>query len=235
LIQPRCSRKSPVVCHGQSATSPRCGYVEPVNRKTAPKVKRGRVQKKNNWVETSDDAYRYAEAGSPVIDERRPGPKYRHLLTRRDIETFIGILPEWDELSRGLKAIVLAPGEEGAMGWYERGVVAVCAWSRAVWTEWKGLEDPFDPEWLEEHREVMERLGVAVEKEDGRVVVWWTERQARAFQLLHILMHELGHHHDHITPTRSRKYGTRGESFAEQYARRYEAQIWEDYKRHFSL
>jgi len=211
-----------------------------VNRKTTPKVKRGRVQKKHNWTETPDHAYRYAEAGSPVIDERRPGAGHRHLLTRRDIETFIRILPDWNELSSGLKAIVLDTYEDNSMGWYRRGVVAVCAWPKTVWEEWLDEDDSFDPEWLEEHREVMERLGVAIEKQSDRTVIWWTERQARAFQLLHILLHELGHHHDHTTPTRSRKVGarkvgTRGESYAEEYARRYESRIWHDYRRHFPL
>ena len=61
-----------------------------------------------------------------------------------------------------------------------------------------------------------------------------TEGQARAFQLLHVLLHELGHHHDHMT-TRSRRSAARGEWFAENYASQYEAQVWNDYLRRFGL
>ncbi len=55
-----------------------------------------------------------------------------------------------------------------------------------------------------------------------------------AVQNLHILLHELGHHHDRIT-TRSRRRASRGESYAEQYARTYEERIWADYLRRFPL
>lgn len=44
--------------------------------------------------------------------------------------------------------------------------------------------------------------------------VRWTERQAHAFQLLHILPHEMGHHHDRLERTDG------GEPFAEAYANR---------------
>jgi hypothetical protein len=53
----------------------------------------------------------------------------------------------------------------------------------------------------------------------GHVELRFTEGQARAYQLLHILPHELGHHHDRIT-TRSRRRSARGEPYAEAYANR---------------
>jgi hypothetical protein len=56
----------------------------------------------------------------------------------------------------------------------------------------------------------------------------------RAYQLLHILTHELGHHHDRIT-TQSQKRAARGEPYAEAYARKYEALVWESFTRHFPL
>ena len=79
-----------------------------INRKSAPQVSGGRVQKKNNPALTAS----YYDTPPPtlVIDRQRPGKGYRHLLLRRDIETFIGLLPDWPELSQGLNAIVLAPG-----------------------------------------------------------------------------------------------------------------------------
>jgi hypothetical protein len=69
-----------------------------------------------------------------------------------------------------------------------------------------------------EHRPVLARLGVPVEPTDS----------ARAFQLLHVLLHELGHHHDRMT-TRAGRYSCRGEDFAEHYSRRYAERIWGRY------
>ena len=46
------------------------------------------------------------------------------------VERFIRLLPDWGELSRGLNAVVLAPGKFKLDGWYRRGIVAVCAWDR---------------------------------------------------------------------------------------------------------
>ena len=196
-----------------------------MNRKSAPKVRRGRVQKKNNWVLTP--SYYTTEQSLPVIDRRRPGEGYRHLLRRRDIEDFIAILPEWDALAEGLNAIVLARGGD-EMGWHEPGVVHVCAWEEELW--W----DDTAPSFVDEHREILELLGVVVEKRGDRLVTEWSESQARAFQLLHVLLHELGHHHDRMT-TRSRHDAARGERFAEEYARRHEARVWDEYLRRFNL
>ena len=96
------------------------------NRKATPRDKRGRVQKKNNWVETP--GYYNTPQALPFIDRRRPGAGYRHFLKKRDIYAFIDLLPDWPELSRGLNAIVLAPGQWDADGYHLPGVVHLCAW-----------------------------------------------------------------------------------------------------------
>lgn len=168
------------------------------------------------------------------MDRQRPGQGYRHLLTKQQVYQFIDILPDWGELSRGLNAVVLAPGDESAMGWHRPGVVAVCAWDADLECEW-------DTEFLEPHQDVLLRLGVPKESiyhtlEDEQFarpdplaqLCRFTERSARGFQLMHVFLHELGHHHDRMT-TRSRRRASRGESYAEQYAIRYGEQIWESY------
>ena len=114
------------------------------------------------------------------------------------------------------------------MGWHEPGVVHVCAWEAELW--WPDT----DPDVVDEHREVFDLLGVVVEAHGRRLVTRWIEGQARAFQLVHVLVHELGHHHDRMT-TRSQRRAARGEPFAEEYARRYEARIWNDYLERFGL
>ena len=99
------------------------------------------------------------------------------------------------------------------------------AWDRELWI-------PTLQSGVEEHRWILERLGVEVRAGRGGSTVCWTEPTARAYQLLHIFLHELGHHHDRVT-TRSKSSAARGESYAEAYANRYAAQIWDAYETEF--
>lgn len=198
-----------------------------MHRRTATKVVGGRALRKNNW-EPTPNAY----WGLPqiTVERERPGRGHRHVLTKRDITRFIALLPDWDELSEGLTTVVLAAHERGTAGWSTPGVVAVCAWPRELW-EW------VDREFFDQHKALYARLGVEVERVPdgwGGYQLRWTEAQVRAYQLLHILLHELGHHHDRIT-TRSKWDAARGEPYAERYALRYEAQIWDEYLRAFPL
>jgi hypothetical protein len=184
-----------------------------MSRKTAPGVRHGDVQRKNNWRET--------EPRGAFIVRERPGAGYRHVLTVADVETFLDLLPEREAMCRGLHTVLLARAAYGADGWHVPGVVAVCAWSRELWIE------PTD-HWLREHRELLERLGVE-RSSDGRLEL--SLSQIRAYQLLHVLLHELGHHHDAMT-TRSGRAG-RGEPYAEGYAWHYERLIWTRYVERF--
>ncbi|HEY3782622.1 MAG TPA: hypothetical protein VGL56_16180 [Fimbriimonadaceae bacterium] len=95
------------------------------SRKVTPKVVSGKVQKKSSHEPTFN--YWDHDRGYPVIDRQRPGEGHRHLLTKSDIQKFIDLLPDWPELSKGLKAIVLAPDDDCA-GWHSEGVVAICGW-----------------------------------------------------------------------------------------------------------
>jgi hypothetical protein len=195
------------------------------HRKTTPKVQGGKPLRKNNWELTTH----YSQTPEPEIrvDRQRPGRGYRHLLGKADIERFIALLPEWDELAAELDAIVLAPGDSSTDGFHYTGVVAICAWEAEVWVT-------YPPSYYDEHHWIIEKLGVDAEHLDGAVWVKWTEETARAYQLLHILLHELGHHHDRVT-TRSQKRAARGESYAEEYARRHFDQIFERYRVAFGL
>ena len=196
-----------------------------INRKATPKVVGGRVQKKND-PETSPSYYDTPQA-LPVIDRQRPGKGYRHVLMQRDIETFIGLLPEWAELSRGLNAIVLAPGERTTNGWHEPGVVHICAWEEDLWVDYAVSHS-------EDHKDIFDRLGVVSHLIEKGVMCEFTEAQARAYQLFHILLHELGHHHDRMT-TKSKVRASRGEPYAEAYALKHEAVIWGRYQQAFGV
>ena len=196
-----------------------------INRKTAPKVVGGKPVRKNRWAETPN--YYNTPQDTPAIDRRRSGPGYRHFLKKRDVERFINLLPDWKELSVGLNAIVLSPGRQTSDGWHRSGVVAVCAWKieREIETcHW----------YWHAHRKLFDQIGVPVEKiDDDTYLCKFTESTIRAYQLLHILLHELGHHHDRMT-TRSKRC-SRGEGYAERYALRYADRIWESYLEEFGL
>jgi hypothetical protein len=193
-------------------------------RKTTPKVKAGRVQKKNNWALTTDMVLL---AGTAVaFERRRPGPGYRHLLRRSDLESFIALLPDWDELAVGLQVVILDAGECETDGWHVRGAIAICAWERELWID-------YAPEFVAEHQAILDRLEVEIQVKEHAAIVRWTEPQARAFQLLHVFLHELGHHHDRMT-TRSEHRAARGEHYAEAYAVKYAEQIWHAYEESFS-
>ncbi|MBI5864425.1 MAG: hypothetical protein HZB38_07955 [Planctomycetes bacterium] len=197
-----------------------------IGRKTTPGVRDGRVQKKNRAARSTHPYD--VDRDIPEIYRERPGTDHRHLLLQRDIVRFVRLLPDWDELARGLNAVVLAHEEPGAMGWYQPGIVAICAWPRELWID-------HDPDFVEAHRGIYDRLGISCQ----RLARWgfrvkYTESAARAFQLLHIFLHELGHHHDRIT-TRSGRDAARGESYAERYALQYESVIFDRYFDEFGL
>ena len=163
----------------------------------------------------------------PVIDKERPGYGYRHLLRRDDVIRFLEIVPTWNELSHGLDAIVLAGGDPEMEGWYTDGVVGICAWRRGLWRR-------HPAHYYEENQGVFDRLGVPAERRGDWVLCKFSLAQARAYQLLNILLHELGHHHDRMT-TRSQYECSRGEPYAEAYALKYEEIIWERYWEVFGL
>ena len=177
-----------------------------VQRKTAMKVQGGRALRKNNWRRDRDDLWIPRPDEVRIVREA-PGYGLRHLVTVPQLRAFLERLPMWDEVAVGLRAVVLS-GDDHAMGWHNAGVIGLCGWERELW--WEDAH----PWFLEEHEWILDRLGV---ERDGPQVRW-TEEQARDFQLLHVLPHELGHHRDRMT-TRSQSRAARGEPFAERYAR----------------
>jgi hypothetical protein len=189
-------------------------------RKTAPAVRDGRVQKKNNHERTP--SYWTVRQVVPVIDRERPGPGHRHLLRRPDIERFLDLLPDADAILVGLDAILLARASSSSDGWYHDGVVGLTAWPRELTQVWTA-------DGVHDHTETLDQLQVPrTVLPDGDVRVEFTETTARAYQLLHVLLHELGHHRDRMT-TRRQVHTGRGETYAEDYAVVHAARIWTRY------
>ena len=86
----------------------------------------------------------------------------------------------------------------------------------------------------EDHKALFDRMGIPTHPIENGVMCEFTDAQVRAYQLLHILLHELGHHHDRMT-TKSKVRASRGESYAEAYALRHEAAIWGRYQEAFGV
>jgi hypothetical protein len=194
-------------------------------RRTGTKVCDGRVRHKNNW---GDSPTVYNTTAELRVYREKPGPGYRHLLRQEDVRRFIGLLPDWEELSLGLRAVVLAEGCRWCYGaYYDEGVVRLHAWRRNLW-------ECTDEGWYEYYRDLFDRLGVPGVSTPYGVVLEFTEATARAYQLLHVFLHELGHHHDRMT-TRTCKHSARGEGYADEYALRYMDRIWERYQDTFGL
>lgn len=196
------------------------------HRKTAPGVRDGRVGHKNNWTR-SPSIYRDPQPRL-VIDRRRPGAGYQHVLLKRDVEGFVELIPNWDELAVGLDVIVLDCGRRGCDGWYDRGVIGLVAWPR-------NLRYAVDPDWYRRHREFLARIDVRTEGSGNDLIVHWTPETARAYQLCHVFLHELGHHADRMHTRLREDNAPRGERFAEDYAFALEREVLERYFEEFGL
>ena len=197
----------------------------PQNRKTNPRVIDGVVQKKHNHTPTS--TYWNTPQSFPVVDKERPGPGHRHYLGKQHVVGFIELLPDWAELSKGLDAVLLSAARRRSEGWYDLGVVGICAWPKDPWCV-------VDASYYEDHKQVFARLGVPCETKGEDYLCKFSESMVRAYQLLHIFLHELGHHHDRMTTRRQRETG-RGETYAEEYALRHEQLIWAHYADRFGI
>jgi hypothetical protein len=203
--------------------------VPPIHRKSAMRVRDGRVRKKNNWNPDPGDYYARPQA-EIRIERDPPGPGYRHVVTVRQLRDFLDLLPDWEELAIGLEAIALTSGRDDWLGLSNPGVVVITAWERDLW--W----DNAHRNWIEENSDVLDLLNVE-RLAHGQTQDWfelrWTEPQARAFLLLDVLVHELGHHHDRMTTAGSA--APRGEPFAHAYATRVRGEIWLEYVERFGI
>ena len=190
------------------------------SRRTATKVVDGKVRRKNRQIPTSHRGC--------VIDRESPGTGFRHVVTKRDLQSFLNVIPDWGELSHRLERIVLAAGDigsDGAHQFYHRegtGVIHLNAWNADLWV------------WLlhgyfKAHEELLQRLGVSWEDDRNGNAVFcrFTQPQARAFLLLHVFMHELGHHWDRMH--QKHRGSQRGEDYAERFANERLEELWPRY------
>src|SRR4051794_1699487 len=130
------------------------------NRRTATKVKNGHVQRKNRHRPTGHDGY--------VLDRESPGRDFRHVVSKRDVQVFIDIIPDWGRLSERLERIVLAGHSadcDGAHEFYHReetGAIFLNAWRDDLWTD---LTKVF----FDRHAQIFETLGVSYDRREDSV------------------------------------------------------------------
>jgi hypothetical protein len=62
----------------------------------------------------------------------------------------------------------------------------------------------------------------------------WDEFAAGRDAVMHVLPHQLGHHHDRMT-TPTQRYAARGEPYAEEYANRVLDDVWPAYISGFAI
>jgi hypothetical protein len=192
------------------------------NRRTATKVKGGRVQAKNRHRPTVHEGY--------VLDRESPGRGFRHVVSKRDVQAFIDIIPDWPRYSERLERIVLAAYDDGCDGAHkfyhreETGAIFLHAWREDLWTD---LSKPY----FHSHQQIFDEFGVSYDRQKEVVACRFTEDQARAFALLHVFMHELGHHYDII---HQKHLGAcKGEEYAERFATSRFQQLYPAYVRVF--
>jgi hypothetical protein len=192
-------------------------------RKVTPRVKDGVVQKKQRRL--------YSGASGYVIDRESPARGHRHMITKQDVRTFISLIPNWVEHRNGIELIILsARGDfDGLYETFRRektGTIEIPAWAGDLWRT-------VSIDYFREHEAFFKLVGVAWQAlPDDEVECRFTKDQARAFLLLHVFLHELGHHVDRIT-TKNQDRTPRGEPFAEEFANRLLHVIWPDYIRVF--
>lgn len=192
------------------------------NRRTATKVKDGRVQRKNRHRPTGLLGY--------VLHRESPGRGFRHVVSKRDIQTFIDVIPDSHRLCERLERIVLAcpsSEEDGAYEFYHReetGAIFLNAWPDDLWIELRAA-------YFDAHEQIFTRLGISFDRAEKTVFCRFTEAQARAFSLLHVFVHELGHHHDRLH--QKHRHSTRGEDYAERFATNRFEQLYPAYVRAF--
>lgn len=103
--------------------------------------------------------------------------------------------------------------------------IQIPAWEGELWKV-------FTPEYVREHLEIFELLGVACQSHSDGTECRFTPAQAKAFLLLHVFLHELGHHVDRME-SKTQRASRRGEPFAESYANATASFIWPAYLRVF--
>lgn len=190
-------------------------------RRTSTKVINGVVSPKNREDATDPRPYEIIREPS--------GRGYRHVVSARQLEQFIRLIPEADRLLEGVERIVLSGGDS-AFGWHRRShrrkvaVIELCAWPKSLWT-------PMPLWYFRLHQRYFDAFRVGYSLGERPIMCRFNTAQARAFSLLHVFLHELGHHQD--WKHRRGGYFPGEELYADEFAFRYFDQLLPPYRKQF--
>jgi len=177
-------------------------------RRTAPGVKNGVVQKKNNHVFTAARGW--------TLERETPWKGFRHMVSARNVRDYVDLIPEWDEVAEGLESICLSAGSSSADGWYKyhprehTSRIVLEAWSKELWFE-------VSQDHAKAHEAIFDLIGLPREDRGEYVLCRFSHATARDYVMLHIFPHELGHHVDRLR-SKNQVECRRGEDFAEAFA-----------------
>ncbi len=190
-------------------------------RRTSTKVINGVVSPKNREDATDPRPYE--------IIRKPAGRGFRHVVSAGQLEQFISIIPAADELLEGVERIVLGGGDS-AFGWHYRShrrkvaEIELCAWPKSLWA-------PMSLWYFRLHQRYFDAFNVGYSLDERPIVCRFNTAQARAFSLLHVFLHELGHHHD--WKHRRGDYLPGEEPYADEFAFRYLDQLLPLYREKF--
>ena len=149
-------------------------------------------------------------------------------MTKREILEFLELIPDWRTVLDGIERIRLHGGSDKWDGLYrhfekeETGCIWLSAWQCNLTLE-------ITKSYFNEHRSIFDRIELKFERKKDVVICWFDEGKAKAFTLVHVLLHELGHHVD----SRQRSFCASGEPYAEGFAKRLEDEVWSKYIKKF--
>ena len=231
------------------------------NRKTSPKVIGGLVQRKNNHTKTAClgyvvDRVRPSKGFKHVLTKKDIHDFVDIIPDWNEISMGIEsiILDRGDE---GFDGLYEHFHREGT------GIIWLSAWCKELWVELNEDYYQEHRQYFEafgvvcekklasekkqaghedcicEERCVCEESGVCENKrtcgeKEGSWLCYFTESQAKAFMLMHIFLHELGHHVDRLR-SKNQSSVNGGEDFAEKYAEARFKELWPAYVQKFGL
>ena len=161
-------------------------------RKTTPKVKDGRVQRKNRTDESEYLALVEGRTFSVIKHRAKDG--YHHALRLPEVYRFVELIPDWPTMSKGLSALGLdayGSDEQTDTGYAPRSY-------RSIWMRPfpNSMQTIWPRDFYDAHAEFIDCLGpdIVAGQNAGAITVFWTSGQAKAWQLLHLFLYDLNVH-----------------------------------------
>ncbi|TDF37224.1 hypothetical protein EYS14_13790 [Alteromonadaceae bacterium M269] len=195
-------------------------------RKVTPKVRDGKVQKKNRHQWTEFQELLDQETFSTI--KMKPQEGYIHVVDRKSALKFVKLIPDWEDMSKGLSALV--PDIDGCnhqtdMNYYPNSY-------NSIWLSPfpKDMTLYWPKEFGEGHKEVTDLLGIEQEEiDDEEIKTVWTKPKAQAWQLLHLFLYDLYCHHECMLQGKDNYHHS--DKLAEEYAIKTSAIILPDYEK----